>query len=144
MESILGHLALTSASAFAGVAVYVGWAEHPARMQLDAAAALKQWKPSYDAALKMQVSLAAAGGLLGLATWWASGDWRWGIGALLMLTNGPYTQLAIMPVNRRLKATPEAQASSATQALLARWARLHAVRSALGLAATAAFLWAAA
>lgn len=143
MGSILGHLALVAAAAFAGAAIYVSRAEHPARMQLDAAAALQQWKPSYEVATKMQGSLAAGGGLLGFLAWWTTGDWRWAIGAVLMLANWPYTYLAIMPVNRRLEATREAQAGPATQALLARWARLHAVRSVLGAVATLAFLWVA-
>ncbi len=48
-----------------------------------------------------------------------------------------------MPVNRRLEATRQDEASEETRGLLRRWARLHAGRSALGAIATVAFLVAA-
>jgi len=47
-----------------------------------------------------------------------------------------------MPTNNRLVATPPAEAGPESRKLMETWARLHAVRSALGLLATAAFLWA--
>ncbi len=68
------------------------------------------------------------------------GDWRWCIGALVMLSNWPYTLLVIMPTNNRLNAT--AGGDAATRALIVRWGQLHAVRTALGIAGTLAYLWA--
>ena len=139
---LAGQLALILAAVFAGAAFYVGFAEHPARMALDDRNALKQWKPSYDAGYMMQASLAAVSAALGLFAAWSTGDWRWIIGAILILANWPYTLLAIMKTNQKLKALAEEEAGPESRALLASWGRLHAIRTALGAAATLAYLWA--
>jgi hypothetical protein len=53
--------------------------------------------------------------------------------------------LVIVPTNNTLMATDPAQANPKTRQLIRKWASLHAVRTALGLAATsshrAAPLW---
>ena len=137
-----GLLALVTAAAFAGAAFYVGFAEHPARLKLEAAAALKQWKPAYQSGYVMQASLAALSGALGLLTLYLSGDWRWLAGATLILAPWPFTLFVLMPVNRRLKETPVEEAGQETLRLLEQWGRLHAVRTAFGVLATLAYVWA--
>jgi hypothetical protein len=138
----VGQLALVLAAAFAGAAFYVNFAEHPARLTLDDRNLLKQWKPSYDAGYMMQATLAAVSGALGILAAWSNRDWRWIVGALLILANWPYTLIGIMPTNNRLKAIAEIDAGATSRVLLVSWGRLHAVRTVLGLAATLAYLWA--
>lgn len=139
---LAGHLALIAAALFTGAAIYINVAEQPARLSLDDRALLAEWKPSYKFGLRMQASLAVIGGVLGVAAWLASSDWRWLLGAAVLLANWPYTLLGIMPTNRRIEAITPAQAGPEARRLIEHWGSLHGVRSALGAAATLIFLWA--
>jgi len=133
---VTAHLAFLIAALFAGAAIYVSVAEHPARLALDDAAALAQWKPSYRRGKLMQASLALVGSLLAFWVWWQDRNLLWLIGGLLLIASWPVTLILIMPVNHRLEAAPGAD----TRALLIRWGRLHWIRTALGTAAALAML----
>jgi hypothetical protein len=135
-------LALVTAAIFTGAAIYVNVEEQPARLCLDDKALLAQWKPSYTRGFSMQASLALASALFGLLAFWWTRDWRWLLGALLIFANWPYTLLVILPVNKRLQATPVVAANQETRNMIETWGMLHAGRSALGLAATLVYLWA--
>jgi len=140
---LAGQIALTLAAAFAGAALYVNVAEQPARLCLDDKSLLTQWKLSYARGFAMQSSLAVVSGVLGFAAAWLARDWRWVIGAALILSNWPYTLLGIMPTNDRLKAIANGlDGSSAARAMIETWGRLHAVRTGLGIAAVLTYLWA--
>lgn len=135
---MLALAALVCAALFAGAALYVSFAEHPARMKLDDRAALAQWQPSYDRAAILQASLAILGGVLGAAAWYRwQGNWFWLAGGIVLLLNVPYTLLVIWGTNGKLKATEPDRAGPETRALLVKWGNLHLVRTALGLLATA-------
>ena len=137
---LAGQLALALAAAFTGAAIYINIAEQPARLELDDRALLAEWKPAYKRGYMMQASIVIVGGLLGLAAYLSTLNWRWLLGAIILLANWPYTIYAIMPTNRRLMDTPPDAATAETRRMLKRWGMLHAGRSALGLVATLIFL----
>jgi hypothetical protein len=138
LQSLSAALALATAAAFAGAAIYVNVAEQPARLKLDDRALLAEWKPSYERGKTMQASLALVSTLLGLWAAYLSSDWIWVFGAALILAPWPWTLFVIMPVNKVLEATPPDAANAQTRALIEKWGTLHA----LGLAATLVYLWA--
>ena len=131
--------ALVLAALFSGAALYVLLVEHPARATLDPAAQLTQWKPAYQRGTLMQAPLAALSGLAGVAVWWRWGDLWFLAGGALMLAAIAFTLVVMFPLNNRLKATPPDSATAETAAMLSRWASLHAARTLIGLAATAAY-----
>ncbi|MCA1457440.1 DUF1772 domain-containing protein [Bradyrhizobium sp. BRP22] len=135
-----GLFALIAAAAFAGAAFYINVAEQPARLGLDDASLLRQWKPSYARGFAMQASLAVISALSGFLASWQLQDWRWSLPAVLMLANWPYTLIVMMPTNKRIAAWPAEQANSESRALIVSWGGMHAVRTALGLVATAMYL----
>jgi len=137
-----GELALIVAALFAGAAVFVNVAEQPARLSLADGPMLLEWQNSYNKAAPMQAGLALVSSVLGFIAAWQTKDMRWLVGAILILANWPYTLLVIKPTNDRLHATKPDDANAATRDLIVSWGHLHAGRSALGLAATAAYLWA--
>jgi hypothetical protein len=132
------------AAMFFAIAAYINIVEQPARLALGNPALLQQWQLSYGTAIVVQAPLAIVAGFSGLAAWWFLRDWPWLVGGVLMLANWPWTLVVMAPINDALMATTPDAANAATRALIEQWGSAHAVRTGLGLVATALFLWAAA
>ena len=126
---------------FAGAALYVNLAEHPARMGLETSIAAKQWAPSYKRATWMQAPLALLGLVAGGAAWLMGGGVAWLVAGLLIGAVVPFTFIVVMPTNHKLLAPGRDLGSSETRALLEKWGKLHAVRTALSLLATLLCIW---
>lgn len=135
MIHVLEFVAVMAAALFAGAAVYINVAEHPARLLLDNANAARQWAPSYQRATWMQAPLAIASFLAGVAVGVMGGGVAWFVAAVLIGAVVPFTFVVIMPTNQRLLSPSLDLASAETRALLVKWGQLHALRSALSLAA---------
>ena len=141
MIRVLELVAVMAASLFAGAAIYINVAEHPARLLLDNAAAARQWAPSYQRATLMQAPLAIASFLAGVAVGLAGGGVAWFVAAVLIGAVVPFTFIVIMPTNQRLLSPTIDLASAETRVLLVKWGKLHALRSASSLAAAALYAY---
>jgi hypothetical protein len=136
----MGMVAAVCAGIFAGAALYVSAVEHPARMSCGPELAVREFGPSYKRGAIMQASLASLGSVAGLVAFWNQRDMWLLIASLLLASVIPFTLLVILPTNRQLL-DPALEGSDRAAALLARWGRLHAVRTLLGCLAFLIFLW---
>jgi len=125
-------VATFAAGVFAGAAIYINVAEHPARMECGVPLAVTEFGPSYRRAAVMQAGLAAIGSAAGASAWWLGAGRPWLIGAVVLSFVVPFTVFVIMPTNRRLLDRGLDRTSSEAHDLLVRWGRLHAVRSLAG------------
>lgn len=125
-------LATLCAGLFAGAAIYINVAEHPARLACGTALALREFAPSYRRAAVMQASLAIIGLLASVLAWWRMGHPGLLVGGLLLGAVVPFTLIVIAPTNARLLGSKLDPGSPEAAALLRRWGQLHAVRSVLG------------
>jgi hypothetical protein len=142
MVHLIAGIALLLCALFTGAAVYITLVEHPARLSCGTEVAARQWGPSYRRATPMQASLAIAAAVTGVATWIHGEGVLWLAGGVMIFTVVPFTLLVIKPTNERLLAPGRDLTSVETRRLLERWGRLHAVRSALGLAASGVYAYA--
>ena len=136
----LEFMATLAGALFAGAALYINVAEHPARMGLETRMAALQWAPSYKRATWLQAPLALLSLACGIAAWLLGAGVAWLIGALLIGAVVPFTFAVIMPTNNKLLAPGRDLGSAETRELLVHWGRLHAVRTVLSLAGVAVYL----
>jgi uncharacterized membrane protein len=143
MVEVFQFATILSSALFAGAALYINVAEHPARMQCGTELAATVFGPSYKRAAVMQVALALMATVSGFVSWWMAGSLLWIVGALLIFVVIPFTLIAILPTNKQLLDPTLDRTAAHTHNLLVRWGRLHGVRTAASLAATFLFLLAA-
>jgi uncharacterized membrane protein len=141
MLAIAQFVAAFATSIFAGAAIYINLVEHPARMGCPISVAAMVWALSYERATLMQAPLAIVGSVFGVLAWWLGAGTAWLVASGLIFVVVPFTLVVIMATNKQLLAPGRDLASSETRSLLVKWGRLHAVRSALSLAASAIMLW---
>ena len=134
-------IAALCAALFAGAALYINVAEHPARMGLGTRMAALQWAPSYKRATWLQAPLAMVSLLSGVVAWLLGAGGGWLVAAGLIGVVGPFTVIGIMPTNHKLLERGRDLDSAETRQLLRRWGNLHAVRTALSVAATMLYIW---
>jgi hypothetical protein len=134
-------LATLCAGLFAGAAIYITFVEHPARLECGTELAATEFGPSYRRATRMQASLAAVGLLAALVAWAQGRGVGVLIGGLLLGVVIPFTLVVILPTNKRLLDPGLDRGSAEAALLLARWGRLHAVRSLLSASAFMVLLW---
>jgi hypothetical protein len=141
METILKFLALFSSGIFTGAAFYLTTVEQPARMSLGVEAALEEFRPSYKRAAPQQGTLAIVCFLSSAAVAALTQDWLWLLGGSLVGAVVPFTFLFMMPTNRLLLDDTEELEIELESSRLAKWARLHAVRTVLSLFGFLVLLW---
>ena len=135
MRQIAEFIAVLSCGLFTGAAVYITLVEHPARMQCGVELAAIEFAPSYRRATVMQATCAAVGLLSSIAAWLAGATLLWLFAGLMVGLVIPFTLIVILPTNKRLLDPTLDKRSAEAERLLARWGRLHAVRTVLsGLA----------
>ncbi len=126
---------------FAGAALYINVAEHPARMGIETSAAAKHWASSYKRATWLQAPLALLGFAAGVTAWFLGASIIWLVAAVLIGAVVPFTFIAVMRTHNKLLALGRDLASAETRALLETWGKLHAVRAGLSLVATVLCIW---
>jgi hypothetical protein len=132
MVQLFKLIATLSAAFFAGGAVYVSIAEHPARIA-DPAIAVRQFQLSYPRAARWQASMAALCLITALLAAWFGAGWWCAIGGLAVGAVIPFTLIVMLPTNHRLLDTTVPRSSAEVAVLLRRWGRLHWFRSLLGV-----------
>ena len=133
-------LATACAGVFFGAAIYVNLVEHPARVSCGTELAVREFGPSYRRASVMQGGLAVLGLVAGLGSAWVLRDIQVAAAAVLLGLVVPLTLLVIFPTNKQLLDPGLDPRSGQAAALLTRWNRLHAIRSAFSSLAFALFL----
>eukprot|EP00455_Lapot_gusevi_P029613 TRINITY_DN3171_c0_g1_i1.p1 TRINITY_DN3171_c0_g1~~TRINITY_DN3171_c0_g1_i1.p1 ORF type:complete len:159 (+),score=14.29 TRINITY_DN3171_c0_g1_i1:71-547(+) len=122
---------------FAGSASYISLVEHPARVLMSPREALKQWKPSYSRAIRIQIFYLLSGTICALKVG-AFPDISlhpetkklFLFGAICLFISFPYTFVFLMPINSALLALDPATCSETeVKSLLKRWINAHRVRS---------------
>ena len=140
MRQIAEFVAVLACGLFTGAAIYVSLVEHPARMECGVEIAAAEFPPSYHRGTILQATLAAVGLISSIVAWLTGATFWWLLGGVVLGAVIPFTLIVILPTNKQLLSPTLDRRSAQTERQLARWGRLHAVRSVLS--AVALFLFA--
>jgi hypothetical protein len=141
LRQIAEFVAVLSCSLFTGASVYINLVEHPARMQCGVEIAATEFAPSYRRATVLQANSAAVGLISSIAVWLVGATFWWLVAGVLLGTVIPFTLFVILPTNKVLLSPKLDRRSVEAERLLARWGKLHAVRSVLSGMALLLFLY---
>ena len=134
-------VAILSCAIFAGAAIYINVAEHPARLECGTELAATVFGPSYRRAAAMQASLALVATIAGVFLGLYGGNNLWFLGACSIFFVIPFTFIAIMPINKQLLDLSRKRDSNETALLLIKWGKLHAIRSISSSIATVIYIY---
>jgi hypothetical protein len=141
LRQIAEFVAVLSCSLFTGASVYINLVEHPARMQCGVEIAATEFAPSYRRATVLQATSAAVGLISSIAVWLVGATFWWLVAGILLGSVIPFTLFVILPTNKVLLSPKLDRRSVEAERLLARWGKLHAVRSVLSGMALLLFLY---
>ena len=137
-----GLYAFAVAAAFLGTAIYIGFVEHPARLKLGARAMVREWAVSDHRGTILLTTLSLVSAVLAFVQYRISGDVRWIIGGLAILTSWPYEYYVLVPVSIWLCAIPPEKGPAPARKLMRDWGLLEWGYALIGLVACGAFAWA--
>src|SRR3990170_8426464 len=96
-EDIVSGAATLACAVFAGAALYITLAEHPARLACGTGAAVAHFRQSYPRAARMQAPLAVVGGVLALVAWLTGEPIGWLVTGGLLASGGSFTLIVLFP-----------------------------------------------
>jgi hypothetical protein len=134
-------IATLAAGLWAGASAYISIVEHPAKLQIGIEFATLYFRPMARRAAPTLIVLALVGAGAGFIAWAVGGSLFWLIGGAVLAAMLPLTAIFIVPTNRKLMLVNALESRDDAAALLARWGRLHAVRTILGCVPFLLFVW---
>ena len=137
-----GLYAFAVAAAFLGAAIYIGFVEQPARLELSVRAMVREWAVSDHRGTILLTTLSLVSAVFAFVQYRISGDVRWIIGGLAILASWPYEYYVLVPVSIWLRAIPPEKGSAPARKLMRDWGLLEWGYALIGLVACGAFAWA--
>jgi hypothetical protein len=137
-----GLYAFAVAAAFLGAAIYIGFVEQPARLELSVRAMVREWAVSDHRGTILLTTLSLVSAALAFIQYRTNGDVRWIIGGLAILTSWPYEYYVLVPVSIWLYAVPPEKESAPARKLMRDWGLLEWGYALIGLVACGTFAWA--
>ena len=138
---MIEFFATLAAGLWAGAALYIAISEHPSALKVGVGFATEYFRFMSKRTAPLMMVLSAIGGSAGLFAWYQSGEAGWLIGAVLLLGMFPFTGLLIVPTNWKLLKVDTKTDETTALALHRKWARMHNLRTLLGVPAFLIFLW---